>query len=604
MADSTRHIEPLLTAAPVTVAPTGIPSAEAVGTPRIAGVSTSGGAVGVLLESPPMRLMVDVETVGHNHFRWAGDERDPANVPSGLQFSSTMPGGFESLSCVLPRQVNIDYPDMDEYETITAYGFAGTVAGQGRLSTQPRVSGDQMSITPAAIGWQAHLDDTQVREIYIDSDQSKWQDLSNIGPRSDAVAGFLWENESISPITGSVSGGPAIRTSVTGTVSTTRVSEAWYDSLGVPIGGLFYGWHKNSVVDATNTNWGWIAHLLDDPVTFGENTGDLRAAGPSSGYLPAATSTRRNTFVQFAWEDGPGLVADTLYVIDWTVLSVFGTHGLARYGPSDPAAASYDAPPTLLASDIVQDAIARWCPKFTARIDRGGYYISQLAFTDQPVPISEIIRQCARFLLEDWAVWEGPTGPTFWWTARGARARRWQARSGPTQLQETGPDSTQLWNEVVVSYTDVDGTTRTAGPPGSYADTETADLHDYDPDNPVTAAGLTRRTLLSMGTGVLGDAIFIGKTFLAEQKLVNHAGQATLTGIVRDASGIAWPAWAVRAGDEISFTDAADISYRRIVSASYDHDSRTCQVSLDSPPDALSAVLERLGAQIATAGFA
>ena len=45
------------------------------------------------------------------------------------------------------------------------------MAWQGRLERAPRVSGDQMAVSPAAVGWQAHLeDDKSAVEIYVDRD--------------------------------------------------------------------------------------------------------------------------------------------------------------------------------------------------------------------------------------------------------------------------------------------------------------------------------------------------------------------------------------------------------------------------------------------------
>ena len=63
------------------------------------------------------------------------------------------------------------------------------------------------------------------------------------------------------------------------------------------------------------------------------------------------------------------------------------------------------------------------------------------------------------------------------------------------------------------------------------------------------------------------------------------------------------PAWRVRAGDTITFVDAADPSPRRIVRTNYDHGSRTCSIDIDAPPEGLQALLERLGADLITVGL-
>jgi hypothetical protein len=202
--------------------------------------------------------------------------------------------------------------------------------------------------------------------------------------------------------------------------------------------------------------------------------------------------------------------------------------------------------------------------------------------------------------LEDWAVWENKT---FYWADRGTFGRNWRARVAPAQLQETGPQIDRLWESVIVQYQDVDGSTRTVGPPGSGADTEDASLKDTDPENPANELGITRRSRLSMGTGTAAAAVQVGARFLAEQKLLDSSGQATIVGHVEDDHGVTHPAWQVRAGDTITFVDAADTSARRIVRASYDDPSRTCQVDLDAPPDAMAALLQRLGVVLVPLGF-
>src|SRR4051812_26367412 len=73
-------------------------------------------------EKPPLRLHVDAVTPTGKHFRWGGDEPDPANVPSGISFSDTMPGGFENGEMRLPRQPRLDYSDLERLTTLRVLG--------------------------------------------------------------------------------------------------------------------------------------------------------------------------------------------------------------------------------------------------------------------------------------------------------------------------------------------------------------------------------------------------------------------------------------------------------------------------------------------------
>src|SRR4051812_4801515 len=101
-------------------------------------------------ELPPLRQYIELATPSGRRYRWADDEPNPANVPSGLRHSSTMPGGHESCDVTLPRKPGVDYSDLERLSTLRVVGAGGDVAGEFRLERAPRVSGDQMAISPSA----------------------------------------------------------------------------------------------------------------------------------------------------------------------------------------------------------------------------------------------------------------------------------------------------------------------------------------------------------------------------------------------------------------------------------------------------------------------
>ena len=101
-------------------------------------------------------------------------------------------------------------------------------------------------------------------------------------------------------------------------------------------------------------------------------------------------------------------------------------------------------------------------------IEATNFIIPQLVFTDATTAAA-IITQATSYGLEDWWVDEGPT---FHLASRDNHGRDWQARVGPSGLQETGPTVDQIYNGAVVTYTDVSGIARTVGPPGSGANVD------------------------------------------------------------------------------------------------------------------------------------
>lgn len=552
-------------------------------------------------ERPPLRLHIEAETPTGRHYRWATDEPLPENVPTGLRFSSTMPGGFENLDVTLPRKAARDYVDLEELTTLRVRGAGGGIRGEYRLQAAPRTSGDQMAVTPQALGWQAHLDDDQsAAAIYVDRDLSRWVG-AGATYRLNSAAAYIVRDPSTLP--DATSGIPVLRLSTDGApwaLGGLPLVIAMYDAgAGCVIGSIYHSWRKGGNVSAADTNWHWRVDLsTDDTDGIRDNTGELRGAGPGTGTLAATTSTRRFAWLNL-WYDAAS-ASNSEYLIDWPCVAVYGDHGLTKRG----TASATDAQ-GLYASDVVAHAVARWAPKLAFTTGVGGtiqpssFVIPHLAFLD-PTTASEIVKQASRFDLPDWAVWEGPT---FYWNARGARGKTWRARVGPAQLQETGPSIDRLWNSVVVRYTDVTGTTRTVGPPGSGADATDSQLVDTDPQNPANQAGVTRRALLAMGTSTAAGAIQVGAKFLAFQKIISSAGQARLVGYVEDDRGVLWPASYVRSGDSIVFVDAADpTTERRIVRANYTDADKACEVDLDAPPDAMEALLERLSVVLVPLG--
>lgn len=548
-------------------------------------------------ERPPLRLYDEIITPSGNRYRWGPDEPDPANVPSHRRDSSTLPGGFETGDATLPRKPARDYSDIERLATHRRVGAGGEVAYEGRLERAPRVSGDQVAISPSSVGWQAHLeDDKSVKLLGRDIDMSHWASMSvqyrlNLIASAPAYATFDAQTEQ-----DATTGEPSVKTAVQGPWTNRSAAVAQYDAgSGASIGRIRYSWKRGASVDSANVNWAWLMRGADDDTmsTSLESDANQRAVGPASSTL-VFTSAKRfaQAIVSYAATGG---VDGLEYPIYWTQLIVYGDHGLTIRG-LEPNAGFYDA-------DLISYALTRWCPLLTytseTLVPDPTFVIPQAAFLE-PTTVGEIVRQCTRFSVRPWAVWEDKT---FWLYDWGTKGRNWRARIGPAELEETGPQVDRLWNSIIVAYQDVDGSTRTVGPVGSGADTEDATLEDPDPENPATKLGINRRDMLVMDTTTPEGAIEVGSRFLEESKLLDSSGRATFNGYVEDDRGVVHPYWKVRAGDTVTFVDASDASARRVVRAENDHDGRVSSVDLDSPPEGLQALLERLNVALVPLGL-
>jgi hypothetical protein len=352
----------------------------------------------------------------------------------------------------------------------------------------------------------------------------------------------------------------------------------------------------------TDANWVLAAFLntVDTLSGAGDTSADVFNGSQGSGgaFDVSATGRRRFAAMQFYYGLAGGSAgSNTHFGAFLTFMRVYGDHLLTIRG-STPQTEG------LLASDMIAYSVGKWAPMLRVTADSiqaTSFIIPQAKFKDSTT-VSEIVKQSTRFGLEDWAVWNDKI---FYLSQRNGNplAKKWRARIGPAKLEQTGPQMDRLWESILVQYTDVDGTTRLVGPPGSNADVEDARLKDSDTANPSNALGITRRDKLVMGTSTTAGAIEVGRRFLEEQKLVDRSGRASLVGHVEDDRGIMHAYSDIRAGDAISFIDAADQSYRRIVKVSHDYSSKTASVDLDAPPEGLQAVLERLGVVLAPLGL-
>jgi len=626
---------------------TAIPADDVVGIPTVYAPAN----LRLTAEFAPLRLSMNILTPDGYQTRWSSAETNPLKTHQGLTFSTTLPGGFEHCDVTLIRDPRRFYHDLKELQRVTIYGVGGHTAWQGRLETIPSVSGDQLSFTPGAAGYQSVLtDDNSARELYIENDMTKWQSPTLNRMTYIATIPYDLEGSIVTPNPYDAVNPfiPALACQFQGPWTREHISEGWYDAQGLPIGYILYQANTASTGtlatgDSPATLPGsWVANVglsADDALAITNNGGATWIADASgfrydtnslvsslvssqsiSGQLNAGVLTGSNArvfaFVQLYNTAATGNDG-VMYSLYFRVLTIVGQQGLPLYQSDLSASGPGGTGPMhavvmgVLGSDVLKHAIPKYAPELTitkqgiSTIQPSSFVIPEVVFLT-PGTVNDMIHAVSAYELNDWGVYEGDhDNPCFFWAPRNSIGRRWRSRMGPAKLQSTGPQIDRLFNGVVVSFTDFAGISRTVGPGGdgvpqwaqttcSYTDPSLVDL---DPLNPINQwnQGLRKYAPLSMqSTSTLPQAVAIGAAFLAEQKQRNSAGSAQLSGYVEDDTGVIWPAYMVRAGDQIAFVDAAIPAYRRIVSTNYNDDTRINALTLDAPPDSLQAILSRL----------
>jgi hypothetical protein len=531
----------------------------------------------------PSRLSVIVKAPdGSPITRWAQDEPNLQNVFSGLTFSGEMPGGHKELSLTLHRDPKLSYRDLALFNRIEVYSSDGDRVWCGTIRQEPTSDGGQQSIEVKAAGDMQFLEDdpTVVGPGFIDGDLSKWGDASSqrkieaktLKINSDGTASLL-------PAGAGGAGVPAAISHAWSTLDTVpatsqSVVESWYDAGGVEIGdvwvefvpgaGIGVSWHNR--VYGCADNQPSVAEELDD---FAGTFGALGLNVVAGRFALLLQSLYPNEF----HGEGP-------FEGQWRNVKVLGRQGLALQGnwPDVGFLAKQMIPAILEGSALTTD------PEL---LEDDGFVIPQAWFSAPGTRMSKLI-EVTKYGLLDWFVFGDRI---LQYRFPGTYGRTW--RLGPGNgPKNSGADANQVFDRLMVSYQDVDGTTK-------YTDL----LTTTDPSNPAAAAGVPRGKLLALN-GVCTEelALEVRQRAFEELQNLSQSGEVTLTDHVQDeASGAWYPVSYVQPGDRVR--EQSNGHERKVTSTNYSDESVSNSLTIGAPPEGMGAIEARFNGRLIELGL-
>jgi hypothetical protein len=534
---------------------------------------------------PPLDLYIEVDTIGGGRYRWDAQQAPGSRLQS-FTFATKTGDGFSEASGQLSRRIDQDYPDLQLANGIRVVGTDGSVAYEGRVQALPRDLGDAHSISVTTAGWMANASDRPGSEIYVDRNLSSW------GPPTVARNSALYQQNRVPTDPSTITGGGAAAVSTTfgdsWVAPYTPISEAWYDAGSANnVGRVAYGWARvvglNPSVDP---NWFWAVFSSPDEVaSTASSTGNLAGAGPIGLQEFIASAGARYALLQLSYVSSPAGQQGAAYSLNWQNLAVYGTHTLNLYQ------GAVGEPRGVFASDVIRDAIARWCPMLNANgVVQSNYVIPHLVYRDPTMPF-DMFTDVNKYHLWHLGCWEDRT---VHFRPYDMGDWDWEVRTdgdSPAGFSGQGDSTSDLRNGIIIQYPDVfTGNTETVRP-------EThPELRDTNPNNPWNRAGYLvtgPAVTISVPTTQAG-ALQFGRLLLDDSNRPKAPGQITVTGHVRDRVGTWQQAWKVRAGDRVAITSLPFDGPRLVTETSYDNESKTLTMTLEHGASGVEALLDRI----------
>lgn len=552
------------------------------------------GVAAVSDARPDLGLTVEIRAPDGTQKRWAS-HLPAADRPTAITLTSARFEGFKSAGCVLPRRIDRDYVDLNLLDNFALIGADGTVAYDGRVTALPRSMSTGHQVAVQASGWMGHAKDRKMTALIIDRDMGNWN-LAISSDRWQTRNGAGKNPAGTQEVRGEFASADPHRylyQEVGGKLYQPETC-AWYDcGAGNGIGRVECNYLTTVALGTVDTNWAaYIQECSSNDNDFASSSADLRPSAGGSYVSYTFPSGGRVGLVLWQYNASGAGADGTPYAVLWGRLIVVGNHGLTQFGANGTSDYGFAA------SDIIKYLVGRFCPKLDASgVQETTYPVAQAVWREPTYPYDAFL-ELNKYHLWNLAVWEDRK---LEFSPVDLSDYDWQVRlSDPGVTVELQGDSTEdLANGIVVTYTNA-----ASGSQDRLTPDDHIELRDDSPENPASRAGLRIWTEIQLSSPtVSSDAIQIGRLALAEFNSPKAPGTITLTGHIRDRAGHWQQGWKVRAGDTIAIVDHPSDRPRLIAEVSWNHDTKTLQLTVEGFPRRLDAILDRLGTALAGAGI-
>ncbi len=450
--------------------------------------------------------------------------RDVTRSAASPTASNVDPGGYEAFGFELPVGSEVVNKG-DEVLVLDGLDcvFFGRVEEPGLLFERDAGT-DEAKQRISCVGRGAALKDVNFQALIIDRDLAEWKGASSQYRRTLLASFGQLGDPSISPDSAS----PAVRTGWSGSwqaAPLTPIAEAWYDAgYGNAIGALYVRWTRAPNVNQTDANWNWVLVLsADEQLAVNDVTANLRADAPADASL-TASGYRRWAVLALYYLTASNAGGDGIdYFIDWSRVTVVGSHGMAlrSYSPGGEYSTGF------YPSDIVKLAMRNHRGPVDLRIqDSPSYVVAHCNNYRQAVPLEQVPDEMAKLVGYHWGMWE-PSSPF-------NRIPIFRFQPPPSHATATCSLSAADAADLAASLSDYHDSARV-----SYRDSYgTESFVVIEQSNPALPEGMTRVASYDIGVGSAAAAMAFGRFALAlEQRQARGAGSVTLPRTVMTDAG-------------------------------------------------------------------